>query len=459
MNRTSSKFANRHIDRKERNRVDQPGEKKQPDATETKTLDPARRKAATRVRSADDNIRVTRFRKQPDATAEKPAATAGKSEQNKVPPVHMQRRNANETLKPARRNVPDRTAPVQRQGTQPVQSAAVLLPDLIRQIEADSPVSLTLSPPEQEVGRMDEPSLEKRTNPPTMRGLVDVYTPKTKAKKINLSQRNNKFRSFPDEPNSVSPMPASERLDESTRTGDKKVKAPKVKLKRFASASKLFAKIKPGKQARAEHSGSTDRPLKLEIKSARTPTTRFKKLGKGSEQTGTRAEALTVKGNYLASASSAWVGLPKEEFLDGRFVKLNECEQMIRIYAAPKYAHLRDDIDSRFARVQVNEVTSFLKELAKLSPTKLPNQEFAQSIYVGAGLNFRSEQSPEGARNVLADSFVTLDAMAEYVINERHSLKLNVTNLTDELYADGLYRGFYQPGAARRVQVTLTTLF
>ena len=78
---------------------------------------------------------------------------------------------------------------------------------------------------------------------------------------------------------------------------------------------------------------------------------------------------------------------------------------------------------------------------------------------VGAGLNFRSEQSPEGARNVLADSFVTLDAMAEYVINDRHTLKLNVTNLTDELYADGLYRGFYQPGAARKGQVTLTTLF
>lgn len=78
---------------------------------------------------------------------------------------------------------------------------------------------------------------------------------------------------------------------------------------------------------------------------------------------------------------------------------------------------------------------------------------------VGAGLNFRSEQSPEGARHVVADSFVTVDAMAEYVINDSHTLKLNVTNLTDELYADGLYRGFYQPGAPRRVQLTLTSLF
>ncbi len=78
---------------------------------------------------------------------------------------------------------------------------------------------------------------------------------------------------------------------------------------------------------------------------------------------------------------------------------------------------------------------------------------------VGAGLNYRSEQSPEGARNVLADSFVTLDAMAEYVVSDRHTLKLNVTNVTDKLYADGLYRGFYQPGAPRKVQLTLTSLF
>jgi hypothetical protein len=43
--------------------------------------------------------------------------------------------------------------------------------------------------------------------------------------------------------------------------------------------------------------------------------------------------------------------------------------------------------------------------------------------------------------------------MAEYTITEPTTLKLNVTNLTDELYADSLYRGFYVPGAARTVQL------
>jgi len=77
----------------------------------------------------------------------------------------------------------------------------------------------------------------------------------------------------------------------------------------------------------------------------------------------------------------------------------------------------------------------------------------------GAGLNFRSKQNPEGARTTVAAGFSTIDAMAEYTLSDTSILKLNITNLTDKLYADGLYRGFYQPGAPRKVQLTLTTLF
>ena len=49
--------------------------------------------------------------------------------------------------------------------------------------------------------------------------------------------------------------------------------------------------------------------------------------------------------------------------------------------------------------------------------------------------------------------------MAEYSFDEKTSLKLNVTNLTNKLYADALYRGFYAPGAARSVQATLKHRF
>jgi catecholate siderophore receptor len=80
-------------------------------------------------------------------------------------------------------------------------------------------------------------------------------------------------------------------------------------------------------------------------------------------------------------------------------------------------------------------------------------------LRIGGGLNYRSEQSPQNARHLVTESFVTFDAMAEYTITETTTLKLNVTNLTDKLYADSLYSGFYMPGAARTVQLTLKKLF
>ena len=71
----------------------------------------------------------------------------------------------------------------------------------------------------------------------------------------------------------------------------------------------------------------------------------------------------------------------------------------------------------------------------------------------------RSEQNPDGQRSVTAGSFAVMDAMVEYTVNDKTSLKLNVTNLTNKLYADTLYRGFYAPGAARAAQLTLKTRF
>jgi catecholate siderophore receptor len=83
----------------------------------------------------------------------------------------------------------------------------------------------------------------------------------------------------------------------------------------------------------------------------------------------------------------------------------------------------------------------------------------SQNVRVGAGLNYRGKQNPEGARQLVAKAFTTIDAMAEYTFSEATTLRLNITNLTDKLYADALYRGFYTPGAARSVQLTLKTLF
>ena len=78
---------------------------------------------------------------------------------------------------------------------------------------------------------------------------------------------------------------------------------------------------------------------------------------------------------------------------------------------------------------------------------------------VGGGLNHRSAQSPDQNRTVTAAAFTTVDAMVEHTLSENSLLKLNVNNLTNRLYADQLYRGFYVPGAARRMELSLKTLF
>jgi catecholate siderophore receptor len=80
-------------------------------------------------------------------------------------------------------------------------------------------------------------------------------------------------------------------------------------------------------------------------------------------------------------------------------------------------------------------------------------------LRAGAGLNYRSEQNPEGARHVTAPAFTTIDAMVEYAWSSNLSVKLNASNLGDKLYADALYRGFYTPGAPRSVQLSVKANF
>ena len=78
---------------------------------------------------------------------------------------------------------------------------------------------------------------------------------------------------------------------------------------------------------------------------------------------------------------------------------------------------------------------------------------------VGIGWTHRGAQNPEGQRTYVAPSFTVWDGMVEYTVDERTTVKLNVTNLTDKRYADALYRGFYTPGAPRKVMLSVKTVF
>ena len=77
---------------------------------------------------------------------------------------------------------------------------------------------------------------------------------------------------------------------------------------------------------------------------------------------------------------------------------------------------------------------------------------------IGSGLNARSKMAPYQVTTFETPGYVTADLMAEYTLRDMR-FKLNVSNLTDKLYADMLYRGHYIPGKPRTVQLTGTYSF
>ena len=93
------------------------------------------------------------------------------------------------------------------------------------------------------------------------------------------------------------------------------------------------------------------------------------------------------------------------------------------------------------------------------SGTVWTTYQFTPELRLGAGVNFRSEQSPNRNPGFFAPGYATLDLMSEYKFNEKTVLKVNVTNALDKLYADGLYTAFYTPGPGRTVQATLNLKF
>ena len=79
---------------------------------------------------------------------------------------------------------------------------------------------------------------------------------------------------------------------------------------------------------------------------------------------------------------------------------------------------------------------------------------------VGGGLNFRGPQTPNRNPGWIVPHFVTGDLMAEYTpVRDKVTIKANITNVTNKLYADQLYSGHYVPGAGRTIQVTTSLKF
>lgn len=93
----------------------------------------------------------------------------------------------------------------------------------------------------------------------------------------------------------------------------------------------------------------------------------------------------------------------------------------------------------------------------RFSGTVWSTYQFTPRLRFGAGLNARSKDTPQQSA-IVARGFVTGDVMAEYDAGAV-LFKLNVSNITNTLYADSLYRGHYIAGKPRTVQFTTAVKF
>lgn len=93
------------------------------------------------------------------------------------------------------------------------------------------------------------------------------------------------------------------------------------------------------------------------------------------------------------------------------------------------------------------------------SGTVWTTYQITGQLRLGAGVNFRSEQSPNRNPGWMAPGYATVDLMGEYKLDQRTTLKANVSNVANTLYADSLYVGHYVPGAGRNTQLTLNVKF
>jgi len=93
------------------------------------------------------------------------------------------------------------------------------------------------------------------------------------------------------------------------------------------------------------------------------------------------------------------------------------------------------------------------------SGTVWTTYQITPQLRVGGGLNFRSAQTPNRNPGWEVPGYVTADLMAEYSVNDSLTIKANLTNVTNKLYADAVYSGHYVPGAGRLFQITASMKF
>ncbi len=84
--------------------------------------------------------------------------------------------------------------------------------------------------------------------------------------------------------------------------------------------------------------------------------------------------------------------------------------------------------------------------------------KFGGGWKVGGGLEGIGKRFANATNTVEIQDYQRVDALVQYE-TKQYSLKLNVFNLFDEKYYEGIYSGHVLPGTPRAAQLTVSTKF
>ncbi|TFV92221.1 TonB-dependent siderophore receptor [Oxalobacteraceae bacterium OM1] len=117
-------------------------------------------------------------------------------------------------------------------------------------------------------------------------------------------------------------------------------------------------------------------------------------------------------------------------------------------------------------KAKVDEASADQANTKGNEPTNTPGHTYsvwttyrlADAWKVGGGIEGVGSRYANAANTIVVPSYKRVDALVEYTA-KAYSLKLNVFNLFNEKYYEGVYTGHVMPGTPRAAQLTLTTKF
>src|SRR6185295_1378861 len=121
------------------------------------------------------------------------------------------------------------------------------------------------------------------------------------------------------------------------------------------------------------------------------------------------------------------------------------------------FAYLDTALESQSAATNGNRLTLTPQFSGSIWTTyRLPHR-----VSIGGGLRATDSVFINAANTIQSPGYHLVDALAEYEVNQHLTMRLNVYNLTDEVYIRNVNNngGRYSPGNPRSVQVTSALKF